>query len=176
MSSLPNYTDCLKLLFKYSVPSNVISHLIFTTQTAIAISKQLKKRKFKIKCDLVLAGAMLHDIGRCRTHDIDHGIVGGQILRQQGYSEDLARIVENHLFAGIEKAEAMDLGLPPRDFLPETLEEKIIAYADNISKGGKFLTTEEVVDRYTKYLDRSHPVILRVRHLHNYIENLLNQK
>jgi len=176
MSSLPNYTDCVKLLFKYSMPSNVISHLIFTTQTAIKISKQLKKRKIAINCNLVIAGAMLHDIGRCRTHDIDHGVVGAQILRQQGFPEELARIAENHLFAGIEKTEAMELGLPPKDFLPKTLEEKIIAYADNISKGGKLLTMEEVIDRYTNYLNRSHPVILRVRRLHKYIEYLLNQK
>jgi len=174
--AFPNYTECLQLLVNFSVPPNVINHLIHTAQNAMKISMELKESNLVIDCGLVLAGAMLHDVGRCRSHHIDHGFIGAQLLRQRKFPEELAKIAENHLFSGIKKHETIELGLPFKDFLPETLEEKIIAYSDNISKGGRILTTIEVIERYAKYLNRSHPILLRVRQLHEEIESLLNRK
>ncbi|MFX0182815.1 MAG: HDIG domain-containing metalloprotein [Candidatus Hodarchaeota archaeon] len=174
--TFPNYTECLQLLVKFSVPPNVINHLIYTTQNAMKVSMVLKENYHIIDCELVLAGAMLHDIGRCKSHHIDHGFIGAQLLRQRNFPEELAEIAENHLFAGIKKHETIKLGLPFKDFLPKTLEEKIIAYSDNISKGGRILTTNEVIERYTKYLNKSHPILRRVRKLHGEIESLMNHK
>jgi len=171
--SVPDYATCIKLLIHHSTPFNVINHVIFTTQTALKISKRLKKKKISIDCDIILAGGMLHDLGRSRTHYLDHGIIGAQILRQKGFPDELARIAENHLFAGILAEEAKEFGLPSKDFIPSTLEEKIITYADNISKKGSLLSTKEVIDRFSKRLDLSHPIIIRVRNLHNEIEDLL---
>ena len=36
---------------------------------------------------------------------------------------------------GIDKEYAKILGLPPKDYLPKTLEEKIVCYADKLIKG-----------------------------------------
>ena len=171
--SVQDYATCIKLLIYHSTPYNVINHVIFTTQTALKISKRLKKHKFAINCDIILAGGMLHDLGRSRTHQLNHGIIGAQILRQKGFPDELARIAENHLFAGISAEEAIEFGLPSKDFIPTTLEEKIITYADNISKKNSLLTTKEVIIRFSKYLDLSHPIIIRVRDLHKEIEDLL---
>ena len=43
-----------------------------------------------------------------------------------------ARVCERHTGAGITKAQiiAQNLPLPQQDFLPETMEEKVICYAD----------------------------------------------
>ncbi|MFX0152009.1 MAG: HDIG domain-containing metalloprotein [Candidatus Hodarchaeota archaeon] len=174
--AFPKYTECLQLLVNFLVPPNVINHLIYTAQNAMKISLVLKEKNHVIDCELVLSGAMLHDIGRCRSHHIDHGILGAQLLRQQKFPEQLAKIAENHLFGGITKQEAIELGLPQKDFMPRTLEEKIITYADNISKGERILSTNEVIERYSKYLKRSHPIMLRVRTLHCEIEMLLDKK
>jgi uncharacterized protein len=171
--SIPDYAKCLKLLIHHSTPFNVINHVIFTTQTTLKISKRLKKHNFSINCGIILAGGMLHDLGRSKTHKLDHGIIGAQILRQKGFPDELARIAENHLFAGILAEEAREFGLPSKDYIPSTLEEKIVTYADNISKKGSLLTTKEVIIRFSKYLDLSHPIIIRAQDLHNEIEDLI---
>lgn len=86
--------------------------------------------------------AMLHDIGICRCDApgiccygtepyICHGRIGAEMLRQEGFPRH-ARVCERHTGAGLTKAEiiAQHLPLPHQDFLPETLEEKLICYAD----------------------------------------------
>ena len=52
-------------------------------------------------------------------------------LRQAGYPRH-ARVCERHTGAGLTKAEivAQHLPIPAQDFLPETLEERLICYAD----------------------------------------------
>ena len=172
MTAFPDYTECIQLLLDYSVSPNVISHSILTAQTSLNATKILKSHEYLVNCDLILAGAILHDIGRCRSHRLDHGIIGAQILREEGL-EEIACIAENHIFGGIAKDEAIELGLPSQDYLPKTLEEKIITYADNISKKLPLLSIDEVIERYSKRLSKSHPILKRVRVLHAEIETLI---
>ncbi len=80
-------------------------------------------------------GAMLHDIGRSRTHDIRHAQCGADLVREMGLGEDLARIVECHTGAGLTADECTLLGLSPRDCIPATTEEKIVTHADNLIAG-----------------------------------------
>lgn len=92
--------------------------------------------------DLLEAGAMLHDIGiflcdapgiECHGSEpyIRHGLLGGQLLRKEGYP-DLARFCERHTGAGLTREDIIQqrLPLPAEDFLPETIEEKAVCYAD----------------------------------------------
>ncbi|PWI49454.1 hypothetical protein CEE45_01295 [Candidatus Heimdallarchaeota archaeon B3_Heim] len=137
------------------------------------ITRELKTQNYVIDCNLVLAGAMLHDIGRSRSHKLDHGIIGGKLLKEEKFPAELISIIENHVFAGISKEEALEFNLPHRDFLPHSLEEKVVAYSDNISKSNAILTTEQVIIRYSRYLDEKHSIIQRVWDLHNEIESLL---
>ncbi|MBQ7471927.1 MAG: HD domain-containing protein [Prevotella sp.] len=103
----------------------------------------------------VEAAAMLHDIGiiRCNAPGIEcfgtepyicHGRIGAVMLRHElpiphssflipHFSIDpFARVCERHTGAGLTKEEIMkqNLPLPHQDFLPETMEEKVICYAD----------------------------------------------
>lgn len=86
--------------------------------------------------------AMLHDIGifRCDAPGIEchgtepyicHGRIGADLLRAEGFPRH-ARVCERHTGAGLtqKEIEAQGLPLPPQDFLPETLEEQLICYAD----------------------------------------------
>lgn len=90
----------------------------------------------------VQEAAMLHDIGiflcnapgiACHGKEsyICHGRLGAELLRQAGYPRH-ARVCERHTGAGLTKAEivAQHLPIPAQDFLPETLEERLICYAD----------------------------------------------
>ena len=95
--------------------------------------------------------AMLHDIGIIATDapDIDcrgtepylaHGIVGAEMLRKLGVEEKYAFVAERHTGSGLTNEEIDAEGLPlPKDrsYMPQTLLEKLICYADCFySKGG----------------------------------------
>jgi uncharacterized protein len=122
---------------------------------------------------LVEAGALLHDIGRSRTHDVDHALVGAEIAREMGLPEDLMNIIEVHIGAGIPADEAVELGLPEMHFFAETLEEKIVAYADKLIMGRREVPFETTVDSFALKLGEDHPSIDRLWTLHNEMSGLL---
>ncbi len=78
---------------------------------------------------------LLHDIGRTKTHTIKHAVVGAEILRNLNFPDEIVNITIKHIGAGIPPKEAEILGLPPGDYMPHTLEEKIVAHADNLVNG-----------------------------------------
>ncbi|MDE5954456.1 MAG: HDIG domain-containing protein [Duncaniella sp.] len=97
------------------------------------------------------AAAMLHDIGifmtdapgiECHGSEpyILHGVIGAQLLRENGMPERDARVAERHTGAGIDRDDiiAQNLPLPlDGDFMPATQLERLICYADKFySKSG----------------------------------------
>ncbi len=119
--------EALALLKKYGASDSVIDHVKAVRDYALELADQND-------CDreLVEAGSLLHDIGRSRTHNIDHAIVGAAILRREGVEERIVRIAERHVGAGLTREDAESLGLPPGDYIPKTIEEKIVCQADNL--------------------------------------------
>jgi uncharacterized protein len=97
--------------------------------------------------DLLTAGAMLHDLGRSRTHSLHHAEIGADLARRSGCPDEVVRIVQRHIGAGLTPEECALLGLIPRDSVPEKLEERIVAHADNLVKGTRVITPEERMDR-----------------------------
>lgn len=108
-------------------------------------------RRLMLGRDEIVTAAMLHDIGIFLTDAPDigcegespyilHGLLGGMLLRDEGYDEKYARVAELHTGSGISVDEVVsqNLPLPVRDYLPETLLEKLICYADKFySKSGE---------------------------------------
>jgi uncharacterized protein len=168
------------LLEKYA-PSSKICHVVFqhgkaVQKAALSIAQAIKKRGHKIDLDLIKTASILHDIGRftCPPKtklSIKHGIAGGKILRKEKLPKH-AKIAETHLGAGITKQEIIKqkLPLPKKDFLPKTIEEKVIAYVDNIIFGDRLAQVSEVVERFKKELPYS--ALQRLIKLHNEIEKL----
>ncbi|MCF8095928.1 MAG: HDIG domain-containing protein, partial [Desulfobacteraceae bacterium] len=87
--------------------------------------------------------AMLHDIGILYTRSpeigcfgrhpyVYHGYLGKNLLEKHGLA-DHALVCERHVGAGLSAADIANQGLslPMRDMLPETIEEKIICFADS---------------------------------------------
>jgi uncharacterized protein (TIGR00295 family) len=140
MGSVSNPEKCLELLFESGCSKDVIVHCLAVRDLAVRIAKVANA-----DIELVEIGALLHDLGRSRTHGIAHGVEGSKIAREIGLSQDVIHIIERHLGAGISKEEAVELGLPPRDYMPRTLEEKIVAHADNLIDSSKRYTIEEQV-------------------------------
>lgn len=64
-----------------------------------------------------------------------------------------SRIVEavrKHTGAGITREEASSLSLPGMDFIPSTLEEMIVAHADNLVAGKQYVHIDDVVQSYSR--------------------------
>ena len=140
--SIPTTTTCLHLLQKSGCSKEVIAHCQTVRTLAVKIAK-----KAGANVQLVEAGALLHDIGRARTHGIDHGVEGAKIAKELGLPKSLICIIERHIGAGIPKSEAAELGLPPKDYMPITLEEKIVAHADNLLDDGARHTIESEIEK-----------------------------
>ncbi|MGC8506563.1 MAG: tRNA (cytidine(56)-2'-O)-methyltransferase [Thermoplasmata archaeon] len=142
---IPNEKECLEILSEEGASDLLISHLKAVKELAVRIAERCGAR-----LDLVIAGSLLHDIGRTRTQKIDHAVVGAKILADRNVSSDVVRIVERHIGAGITADEAAELGLPEKDYVPETLEEKIVAQADNLFSGATRIKINIVAEHYRK--------------------------
>jgi uncharacterized protein (TIGR00295 family) len=88
-----------------------------------------------------------------------HGVEGAKIATELGLPLSIVNIIERHLGAGIPREEAMTLGLPPKDYMPTTLEEKIVAHADNLIDFDREHPIEKEVEKalqkgHTKHAER----------------------
>jgi len=129
--------DCIALLRRAGCSDDVVAHCRAVRDLALTYADGIADR------DLIEAGALLHDIGRGVTHDLHHAEAGGAICRAFGLDERIERIVERHIGAGLTADECSLQGLAPRDCVPQTIEEKIVAHADNLVKGTRVITMEE---------------------------------
>ncbi len=140
--------EVMKLWDKYNLPDNVKRHCIKVAEVALKIAKRLSERGLKVDLEAVKLGALLHDIGRAITHGIEHFVHTGEILRREGVDERIVKIAERHFSCGITKEEAEKLGLKvAHDYIPETLEEKIVCMADKLVKGEEEIDFEEFLQR-----------------------------
>ncbi len=149
-------------------PKWVIPHSQAVNLKSISLSENLSK-EFDIDKELVKKGALLHDIGRCMTDGIYHAVLGAEILKSEGYPLEVSKIVERHIGAGIPKKEAIKMGLPPKDFIPHTLEEKIVAHADNLLHGDQEVDIDFVIKKWSSRMGKEHPSIERLIKLHKEI-------
>lgn len=138
----PTVAEAMILLGTLAVPEAVKEHC-----EAVASWAQTIAKAAGVNVGLTVAGALLHDVGRSRSHNWDHGPLGADLLRSLGLSEDLCRIVECHMGAGLTAGEAAARGLAPRDLIPGTLEAKIVCVADRMTRGTRPLTVAEAEAR-----------------------------
>ena len=153
----------IELLKKEKTPENVIEHCKAVYKKAMKIAANFDDADK----DLIRKGALLHDIGRSKTHGITHAIEGVRIARKYGYSEDVLNIIERHIGAGITEEEAEKLGLPKKSYVPQTLEEKIVAHADNLISGSKEVDMDFVIEKWKRNIEDSDDNIERLIKLDN---------
>jgi uncharacterized protein len=165
--------EALAIMRKAGCSNGVIEHCINVTDVAMRLAKALREKGCNLDLALVEAGALLHDLGRAKTHCVEHGAVGGMMARELGLPEALARIIERHVGAGIPPEEAEELGLPEGDYMPETLEEKVVCYADKLIEGDREVDFEETVRQFEEELGEEHPSVKRMRALHEEMLGLL---
>ena len=148
----------IELLRKENTPENVIDHCKAVCRKAMEIAANFENADK----DLIRKGALLHDIGRSKTHGIEHAIEGVKIAEKYGYSQDVLNIIERHIGAGITADEAEKLGLPKKSYVPQTLEEKIVAHADNLISGSKEVDIDFVIKKWKSRMDNPEDNIKRL--------------
>ncbi len=173
---IPNEKRCLEILLEEGVDDNVLRHVFKVVEVAKDLAGKVESKGYFVDEELVTAGALLHDIGRAVTHNVSHGIIGGQIIRRRNLDERLAKIVERHVGGGISDEEAEKLELGSLNLVPETLEEKIVCYADKLVDGDRRIEFSETLKYFAKKLGAEHPAIKRLEELDKFFQKIFQNE
>ncbi len=123
--------------------------------------------ELKASEEVLVFSGMLHDIGIYFTDSpefecygtlpyLSHGYKGRELLEKYGLPE-IAPVCERHIGVGItlEDIKKNNLPLPLRDMTPQTIEEKIICYADKFfSKSADNLSQPKPLHKITKSISK----------------------
>ena len=169
---IPSKTECLCLLYAAGCSQRVIHHSIVVCELSLRIADSINsKTPNLVSVSHIEIGALLHDIGRSAFHSIHHACAGAAICRSHQIDSKICDIVLHHIGAGLISSEARDLGLPPVDYMPVSLEEKIVAHADNLVLGKRIISIQQRIEQ-AKNANLSPAAITRMVDLHNEINEL----
>ena len=160
--------DYLAIINQYYPQGSKVRYILLTHSESVtrkALQIAVKHPELKLDRDFIREAAMLHDIGivKCDAPGIQcfgtepyikHGVIGADMLRRAGYPKH-ARVCERHTGAGIALQDIIEqkLPLPHQDFLPETMEEQVICYADKFYSKSH-LDRERTPEQALKSLER----------------------
>ena len=141
--------------------SFLVPHSVAVTKKALEVAKRVEHLHPDFQ--FIEEAAMLHDIGIFMTDAakigclgkkpyICHGYLGRELLEKEGFPKH-ALVCERHVGTGLSIADIdqQKLSLPRRDMQPQSLEEKIICFADKFfSKNSENLTVEKSIEQIQK--------------------------
>jgi ribonucrease Y len=121
-----------RLRFRTSYGQNVLAHSIEVAQLAAMMAHELGASP-----KIARRAALLHDIGKSVTHEVEgpHALVGGQLARRYGEDEAVAHAMEAH----------------HNEVEPETIEAVLVQAADALS-GARPGARGESLEQYVKRL------------------------
>jgi ribonuclease Y len=123
-----------RLRYRTSYGQNVLKHLIESAHIAGMMASELGMDPALMKrC------AVLHDIGKALTHEVEgsHALIGAEIARRYGEPDDVVHAIEAH----------------HNEVEPRTVEAVLTQAADAIS-GGRPGARRESLESYVKRLER----------------------
>ncbi|MDQ1626422.1 MAG: ribonucrease [Actinomycetota bacterium] len=123
-----------RLRYRTSYGQNVLRHLLESAHAAGMMASELG-----LDPALMRRCALLHDIGKALTHDVEgsHAITGAEVARKYGESPDVVHAIEAH----------------HNEVEPRTVEAVLTQAADAIS-GGRPGARRESLEAYVKRLER----------------------
>lgn len=147
---IPSEEEALALHRKYGSSDIIVRHCRVVTRVALTLAKGLQSAGMEVDLDIVKAAGLLHDIGRTITHTVSHGLEGSKLLEREGVDDRVVQAVRRHVGAGLSKEEAKALGLPDHDYIPRSLEERIVCFADKMVGSDRAQPFGEEVSRFVK--------------------------
>jgi len=171
--SLPTREEALRVLVESGCSPRVVRHCEAVAVLAAQMAEACGRRGLGVNVQLVEAGALLHDLGRSKTHTVDHVVEGARVARSLGLPRPVVSIIERHAGGGITADEARRLGWPAKSYVPRTLEEKIVAYADKLVEGSRRVDIRRTARRLSEELGNRHPAVERVWRLHEELSPLV---
>ncbi len=156
---IPKREECLKLLEENNLPQGLLNHIFLVNKVAVFISQKLKTLDYKINLDLIDRASLLHDLDKIliKENNHNHTEITTEILKENNWQE-LIGIISKHFAESVLNKKTY----------PETLEEKIVYYADKIGNQ-KIVDVEERmknwVIRYPEFTDlakKVRPHILKI--------------
>jgi len=146
---IPSVGEAMAIHAKCKTGAYIVRHCEAVAMAAKIMAEEGERRGRAVDKKAVIAGALLHDIGRTRSQTVRHGVEGAEILEKEGVDMKVVEIVRRHVGAGISPEEAKKLGLPDYDYVPRTLEERIVCFADKMVDADKVRPFGEEVHRFT---------------------------
>ena len=137
----PELTNLLgRLRYRTSYGQNVLKHLIESAHIAGMMASEIG-----LDAVLMRRCALLHDIGKALTHEVQgsHALIGAEIARRYGESEDVVHAIEAH----------------HNEVEVQTVEAVLTQAADAIS-GGRPGARRESLEAYIKRLERLEQIAL----------------
>jgi len=128
----------IKMLRTNGVSEDDIAHCAKVAEKALEIAYRTDK---DLDFELIGRGALFHDLGKAKTHDIEHGKIGAEMGKVLGLPDPINAVMEKHIRGGLTDKEAIELDLPVKDYTLHLLEERIIIYADRLVD----IITEDIV-------------------------------
>lgn len=175
----------IAILRHAGVSEDAMKHCVKVAEKALEIAGRTGA---EVDMELVGRGALFHDLGKAKTHEIEHGSIGAKMGALLGLPKAITDIMEKHIRGGLTEDEARELNLPLKDYSLKTLEEKIIIYADRlvdiitdgiVDIGGNELEAErrfeEILRGYPKY-GKNEKTLNRYLGYHREIQGLFRKK
>jgi len=176
VNNLLNFDECIQLLIEKKIENNVIIHSQMVERLARRIGEVITENNGtpqKVNFDILRMGALLHDIGRSKSHGIQHVVEGVKIAKKMNFPPEVAHIIEMHVGSGLSPGEAVELGLPEKRYFPESLEAKVVSYADNVIRGDRRVSLQVSLNIFRgKGL---HEAAEGIEEAHRYLSELCGQ-
>lgn len=161
--------NAIELIDKYYARTPELRKILYEHSRLVADRCLLiagRRPELHIDKKFIEEAALLHDVGILRTDApgilcygsapyICHGYIGAEMLRAEGLPRH-ARVCERHTGTGLSRQQILDNGwpIPPNDYFPETIEERLVCYADKFyskSHPHKEKSAEKVMKSLAKY-------------------------
>lgn len=173
-------TADMDLLRRAGLSEEDMAHSLKVARKALEIAGRTSR---ELDMELIGRGALFHDLGKAQTHAMEHGKLGAQMGKALGLPQAITDVMEKHIRGGLTPEEALELGLPAKDYTLDRLEERIIIYADRlvdiITEGIVLLEDEkEAEDRFEEILKtipkygKNDKTLARYLGYHREIQNL----
>lgn len=123
-----------RLRYRTSYGQNVLAHLVESAQLAGVLAAELG-----VDPRLVRRGALLHDLGKAVTHEVEgsHALIGAELARRYGEPEEVVHAIAAH----------------HNEVDPQTVEALLVQAADACS-GGRPGARRESVEAFSRRLER----------------------